>query len=482
MKKTFKITGMHCNSCSQNIEGELEDKVNNVKASYSKEEAIVDFDPSKISEKEIIKTIEKLGYKVISSKENLKNSKEKKDYLPGIITIFGIIILLAIFYFLLLPKIKLPEIGIPEPGTNSSLILLIIIGFFTGFHCIAMCGGFILSYTTKNAVKGYRGYLQHFVYGGSKVLSYTIIGAIFGLIGGVFAFSVGLRGTIAILAGIFMIFYALSMFGFAFFRRFQFNPKFLTKFSKKAGENAKGKFTMPMVTGLLNGLFIACGPLQAMYIYAAGTGSPITGAISLAAFGLGTLPLLLIFGTVATTISHTTTKRILQVSAIIVLILGLILINEGLTLVGSPYSFNTIKANIIGQNLSSSQVQNGYQIVNMDVDASGYHPDTFSIKTGIPVKWNINVKELTSCNSELLYKDYNIDIKLKQGLNTVEFTPTKDGVSPFNCWMGMLHGNFIISKSGTATNEQLATVKTTSGSGATCNMGSGGSCGCGMMK
>ena len=64
MKKIFKISGMHCNSCAMGIEFELEDKVNKVNVDYSQEKAEIDFDESKISEKEIIKIIEKLGYKV----------------------------------------------------------------------------------------------------------------------------------------------------------------------------------------------------------------------------------------------------------------------------------------------------------------------------------------------------------------------------------------------------------------------------------
>lgn len=63
MKKTFKIGGMHCNSCSTLIEMELEDKVNKIKVDYAKELAEIDFDSEKISEKEIISIIEKLGYK-----------------------------------------------------------------------------------------------------------------------------------------------------------------------------------------------------------------------------------------------------------------------------------------------------------------------------------------------------------------------------------------------------------------------------------
>ena len=53
-----------------------------------------------------------------------------------------------------------------------------------------MCGGFVVSYTTKNAIKGHKSFKQHLVYGGSTVISYGLIGGLFGLIGGIIAYFV----------------------------------------------------------------------------------------------------------------------------------------------------------------------------------------------------------------------------------------------------------------------------------------------------
>jgi len=471
MKKTFKIKGMHCNSCASNIENELKDKVNHIKVSYSKEQAEIDFDENKISEHEIREAIKKLGYE-------MHDEKKKGSKTGWIAASISVVLLLAVLYFVVLKNLNLPEIQIPQIGEQTSLILLFVAGLLVGFHCISMCGGFVVSYTAKNALKGHKSFKQHLVYGGSKVLSYAIIGGIFGLIGGVIAFSTKLRGFVAIFAGIFMLFYALSMFGLKFFRKFQIHPKFLTKISTNASSKAKGPYKGPFFTGLLNGLFIACGPLQAMYLYAAGTGNFFSGMTSLAAFGLGTLPIMLGFGSLTTVISHKTTARILKVSAIIVLILGIIMLNRGLVLAGSPVSFDSIKAGIIGGTAGNSVVQNGVQEVNMDVDASGYSPNSFVIKPNIPVKWNINVKQLTGCNSELVMNAYGIDVKLKQGLNVLEFTPTKTGTIPFSCGMGMLRGSFIVTETGTATQQQVAAA--TPKAGGSCSMGAnGGGCGCG---
>ena len=340
-----------------------------------------------------------------------------------------------------------------------------------------MCGAFVVSYTTKNALKGHKSFKQHLVYGGSKVISYAIIGGVMGLIGGIVAFSVGLRGGIAIFAGLFMIAYALSMMGIKFFRKFQFNPKFLTRLTSKASQNAKGPYKGPFITGLLSGLFIACGPLQAMYLYAAGSGNFFTGLTSLTAFGLGTLPVMLGFGSLATVISHNTTKKILKISAIIVLVLGLIMLNRGLTVLGSPYSYDSIKLKVIGGGATENAVlTDGYQEINMEVNRYGWEPNSFVLKKGVPVKWNIDVLELTGCNNEIIVRDYNIDIKLKKGLNVVEFTPDKTGTIRWSCWMGMIPGSFIVTESGSASSTEIADATPTGGG--TCG-GSSGGCGCG---
>ena len=516
MKKIFLIKGMHCNSCAQLIEDKLKEKVNSVSVSYASENAEIDFDSGKISEDEIKDTIKQAGYEAKESKTliqdnnnnqeqdtlnsikteeeyNQEHNKSKKAFLTeeniGWFVMIGSIVLLAFVLYYYFQTLNI-SLNIPETGESSSLFLLFGIGILTGFHCIAMCGGFVVSYTTKNAIKGYKGYSQHLVYGSSKVLSYAFIGGIFGLIGGVIAFSVGLRGWIAIFAGVFMVFYALSMFGFKFFRKFQFNPRFLTKVATSASKEAQGPYKAPFITGILSGLFIACGPLQAMYLYAMGTGNFFLGASGLAAFGLGTLPVIIGFGSFTTAISHKATKRILKLSAILVLILGLIMLNRGLTVLGSPYSYDSIKETIIMPETGNVIIKNGYQEINMEVNRYGWSPNSFVLKKGVPVKWNIDVKELTGCNNEIIVRDYGLDIKLKKGLNVAEFTPTRTGTVRWSCWMGMIPGSFVVTESGSASAGEIEAAAVPAGQGgctagsncgsSTCGAAQGtGGCGCG---
>lgn len=61
---TFKIDGMHCISCSMNIDGELEDTKGVIKAetSYAKAKTMIIYDPSKIGLKKMKQVIESLKY------------------------------------------------------------------------------------------------------------------------------------------------------------------------------------------------------------------------------------------------------------------------------------------------------------------------------------------------------------------------------------------------------------------------------------
>jgi len=64
IKKKFKIGGMHCTSCAMNIDGELEDTegVKSASTNFAKGMVEVEYDSSKLSDKDVIKTIKAAGY------------------------------------------------------------------------------------------------------------------------------------------------------------------------------------------------------------------------------------------------------------------------------------------------------------------------------------------------------------------------------------------------------------------------------------
>lgn len=80
----------------------------------------------------------------------------------------------------------------------------------------------------------------------------------------------------------------------------------------------------------------------------------------------------------------------------------------------------------------------------MDVGASSFSPNVFTLKAGVPVRWIINGKNLSGCTNEIIVPDLNISKKLIRGENVLTFTPIQKGTINFSCWMGMVRGKFIV--------------------------------------
>ncbi len=442
---TFNVDGITCQSCEQIIKDQIKEikGVKTYSVDYATQKARVTFDPKKTNQNEIFSKIEEKGYSC--------STKKSKSWLGWTFGIIGIVIA---FYFL----IQLSDtIALPEISAGMSYGLLFLVGLLTGFHCISMCGGFVLSYTTKDAKEGKKSYKSHFMYGLGKTVSYTLIGAVFGLIGSIIAFTPLMRGVAGLLAGLFLILFGLKMLNIIpVLRKIQFKtPKFISKF---VGEKQNSS---PLVIGLLNGLMIACGPLQAIYIMAAGTGSVIEGATLLFFFALGTLPVMLGFGLFATFVSSKLTHKILKASGVIVIILGLIMINNGLALTGSGYDINSLMTSVsanagietTSENLPS--IVDGYQEINMEVNSEGWEPAKFVLQKDVPVKWIIQGNEINGCNNAIQVPKLDLNFDIEYGEQIIEFTPTEEGVISWSCWMGMIPGTFIVTEDLDLNEEEL---------------------------
>jgi sulfite exporter TauE/SafE len=342
-----------------------------------------------------------------------------------------------------------------------------------------MCGGFVVSYTAKDAKEGRKSYKSHIMYGIGKTISYTFIGAIFGLFGSIITFTPKIRGIAGIAAGAFLIIFGINMLGFNLLRKFRLKtPRIIQKFISSESKENNGPFT----TGLLNGLMIACGPLQAIYILAAGTGSALEGAKMLFVFALGTLPIMLGFGLLTSIISKNATHKILKASGFIVILLGAIMLNRGLVLAGAGFDASSIINNAPSARPPANTISSdGYQTIRMNVTSNGWEPNSFVLKKGVPVKWIINGKELNGCNNAIVVPDYELNFRINPGEQTIEFTPNKEGTVSWSCWMGMIKGRFIV-KNDINLNDNAAVQKELNTAPVQKSRSCGGNgCGCGMM-
>ncbi len=181
------------------------------------------------------------------------------------------------------------------------VLTIISFGFLGSLgHCIGMCGGFIVTYSTAKidpqASKSKQS-LFHIIYNSGRISSYTLLGLLFGLFGSLWDATPFLRFIMYGFSGVLMLLMGLSLSGkIRFLNSIEYN---LTqkKWYKKlfstfiAGQNYRSFYFL----GMLNGIF-PCGLVYAALVWAMATGSMVGGAMVMFLFGLSTLPVLFSFG------------------------------------------------------------------------------------------------------------------------------------------------------------------------------------------
>lgn len=334
----------------------------------------------------------------------------------------------------------------PDFSRDVNYGLLFLIGFLTSFHCVGMCGPLVIGYTAeKGCADAGAHHRAHLLYGLGKTLSYTAIGGLFGTFGAFVAFTPATQGAVGVAAGAFLMLFGLHMLNvFPALRHFQIKPPAcLMRFVGKRFRQCHN----PFAVGLLNGLMIICGPLQAMYVMAAGSESGLAGASLLFFFGLGTLPMMMGFGLLTSLLSANLAPKLLKASGVVVVILGTVMLNRGLAISGTGADFNTLAARV-SQTLSPAAPETEScapeQVIRMDVGRGGFVPDRFTLRKGVPVKWVIDGQDLNECNKAIVVPEYGLNIQLRPGEQTIEFVPEATGAVSWSCWMGMIPGTFIV--------------------------------------
>ena len=214
--------------------------------------------------------------------------------------------------------------------------LIISIAFAGSFgHCIGMCGGFIVAYSSTKidaSMSRSAQLIRHGAYNIGRVSSYIILGMIFGGIGALFNFNMQTHGILFIFAGIVMIITALGMFGLSKLihlleRGFSTNPLFKTLFSRLIKSKSIGSF---FALGVMNGFF-PCGFVFFFAAKAAASASIINGGIIMAVFGLSTVPTLLALGQSVSFFKEIAFRQTMnRIAALAILIYGIYSVYYGL--------------------------------------------------------------------------------------------------------------------------------------------------------
>jgi sulfite exporter TauE/SafE len=219
-------------------------------------------------------------------------------------------------------------------------LLSFVAGFLGSLHCIGMCGGFACALGRDSRGQG-ATVLRHLLYNTGRLSTYCFLGGLAGALGQVLCTRNGpaiqlLGGSLetgqrllAVAAGLLMVIMALQFFGL--WRRdlaavgFGSNTFAASLRSLLAAPNPAA----PLAFGVANG-FLPCPLVYAFVAQAAGTGAALPGCLTMAAFGLGTFPAMLMAGGVGRLLGSVWRRRGVRLAGAFILALGLLTLGRGL--------------------------------------------------------------------------------------------------------------------------------------------------------
>jgi len=225
---------------------------------------------------------------------------------------------------------------------NLDLIIILTTAFLGSVgHCIGMCGGIVVAYTSTK-IDQRSSYIQqtasHLAYNFGRVTTYTVLGGIFGFAGQVLAFTPTTKGLLFVLTGILMILAGLSLIGnFKFLNSAEWSvskyPWFQNSFKKLMSDRSYSSFYL---LGLLNGI-IPCGLVYSFAIFAASTADPFAGALVMATFGLATIPALFFLGFITKLLQKGSLRStMMKLASMLVILYGGITLYKGYNFIAHP--------------------------------------------------------------------------------------------------------------------------------------------------
>ncbi|QNM85512.1 sulfite exporter TauE/SafE family protein [Polaribacter pectinis] len=210
----------------------------------------------------------------------------------------------------------------------------LIFGLLGSFHCVGMCGpiAFMLPIDRKNKTKGFFQILSYHL---GRLITYSLIGLLFGLLGKSFYFF-GFQQQLSIIVGVSMI---LVIIFPKIFSKINFSKNINTlifKVKNALGKELKKKGNDTFFTiGFLNG-FLPCGLVYMAVFGALTTTNALSGSLYMFLFGLGTIPLMTSVVYLGNFTKGTLRKRIQKAIPIVVVFIGVLFVLRGLGL-GIPY-------------------------------------------------------------------------------------------------------------------------------------------------
>ncbi|MCL4354823.1 sulfite exporter TauE/SafE family protein [Patescibacteria group bacterium] len=478
-KTEIQIKGMHCSSCEILVEDELLaiPGVNSAKVNYREGKAQVCHE-GRLDHGKISRAIQKAGY-AIGKDQKPFFSRNIEDYKT-----FGIAASSVFIIWYILSSMNVFGATSVASNNYSSLPIVFLVGLTAGIStCMAIVGGLVLGASARFAeahprATGIQKFTPHIFFNIGRIATFFILGGLMGMAGSIFQLSSSVLGILTIGIGLVMLSLGIQLIDlFPRLSAIKFTiPKVISRVLgvKSSSEKAYSHRNSMVLGGLT--FFLPCGFTQAMQLFAMSSGSFWSGSLTMGIFALGTAPGLLGIGGLTSVVKGAFANIFFKFAGIVLIALAFFNISNGYNLTGivlpSSFASSSPSAQVSDPNVT---IENGTQIVRMKQVSSGYQPNSFTIKKGMPVKWVVESVDPYSCASSLLVPSLGIRQGLSAGENIFEFTPKEVGQIKFSCSMGMYTGSFnVVDDIGQVGSKQEAPQAGGAGS-----CGSSGGCGCG---
>lgn len=205
----------------------------------------------------------------------------------------------------------------------------ISIGLLGSAHCAGMCGPLLLAANQGRSLKN--SLLHH----GGRLFTYAVFGSVAGAIGTTFSV-LGVQQQFSIIVGALMVLSVLLIPVSKYFSRIEMVMSTVAlKFSSWIHAQGFSANALRLLGGVGNGL-LPCGLVYLGIAGAANTFTPWDGALFMLLFGLGTLPVLLVFTFFGNRLSAPFRSQIRRLIPITIFVMGALLMVRGMNL-GIPY-------------------------------------------------------------------------------------------------------------------------------------------------
>ncbi|NUR90656.1 MAG: hypothetical protein HOY71_41815 [Nonomuraea sp.] len=264
--------------------------------------------------------------------------------------------------------------------------------------CTAVQGGLLVGLVGQGRDPALVGWFL-----AGRLGSYTLAGALLGLLGSAVELPPGVRALLLVAAGITVIVFAVRL---------------MRGREECCAAPARTSRVKAPLLGAAT-ILVPCGVTLGMELLAVGSGSPLSGAAAMAGFVIGTAPAFALLGYVLRRVSRT---RLARLAGVLAIAAGLWTIGAGLNLGGWT------------QDATPGESGPARQTVTVYATRDGYRPAMVSARANVPVEVIFKVVD-RGCTDTVTIDGRDVALPA-----TVRLPPHPPGSMRYVCGMGMYTG------------------------------------------